>query len=46
LSAAHKDSIAREMGDMELVERRCPISFAPFAHEVRQYIRPLFARQP
>ena len=42
LSAAEKDEIARAMNDLELLRTRCPLSFAPFADEVRERIRPLF----
>jgi len=41
-SAAEKDAVARAMNDLDLVSQRCPRGFAPFAEEVRQYIRPLF----
>jgi hypothetical protein len=42
LSAKEKDKIARAMNDLGLLERRCPLGFAPFAEEVRKRIRPLF----
>jgi hypothetical protein len=41
-SAAEKDAVAGAMNDLDLVSQRCPRGFAPFAEEVRQYIRPLF----
>jgi len=41
-SSNDKNKIARAMNDMELVRKRCPLSFAPFADEVNQHIRPLF----
>jgi hypothetical protein len=41
-STAEKDAIALAMNDMDLVCQRCRLGFAPFAHEVRQLIRPLF----
>jgi len=41
-SSDDKNKIARTMNDMELVRERCPLSFAPFADEVNQHIRPLF----
>jgi len=34
--------IAAAMNDIDLVRRRCPLGFAPFADEVEQHIRPLF----
>jgi hypothetical protein len=37
-----KDAIAAAMNDMSLVRKRCPQSFAPFADEVENRIRPLF----
>jgi hypothetical protein len=42
LSAAEKDNIARNMTDFNTVRERCPLSFAPFADEVKAHIRPLF----
>jgi len=42
LSAKEKDEIATAMNDMDLVRNRCPQSFAPFADEVEDRIRPLF----
>ena len=42
LGAKEKDAIATAMNDMDLVRRRCPLSFAPFADEVDRHIRPLF----
>jgi hypothetical protein len=41
-SASDKDAVALAMADMDLVCQRCPSGFAPFAHEVRHRIRPLF----
>lgn len=41
-SAKQKEQIATAMNDMELVRRRCPLGFDPFADEVDQLIRPLF----
>ena len=41
-SSDDKNKIARAMNDMELVRERCPLSFVPFADEVKQHIRPLF----
>ena len=42
LAVKQKDRIAAKMNDMELVRRRCPQGFAPFADEVREHILPLF----
>lgn len=42
LSTKEKDNIARQMNDMDLPRARCPLSFAPFAEEVEDRIRPLF----
>ena len=44
LSAAEKDCIARCINDhgISLLKERCPLSFAPFAEEVEDRIRPLF----
>lgn len=42
LSAKEKGRIAKAMNDMDLVQTRCPLGFAPFADEVHQRIRPLF----
>ncbi len=42
LSAKEKDQIAAEIRDLQRLKNRCPISFAPFAEEVEQRIRPLF----
>lgn len=42
LSAQEKDKIAFAMNDMDLVRKRCPASFAPFADDVKVHIRPLF----
>jgi hypothetical protein len=42
LSADEKDKIAAAMNDLDLVGRRCPLGFAPFATEVCGRIRPLF----
>jgi hypothetical protein len=43
LTAEEKDRIAAEIRILERLQERCPLSFAPFAAEVRQRIRPLFA---
>ena len=45
LSAKEKDKITRAMNDLDLLGRRCPLGFAPFADEVRQRVRPLFDTQ-
>jgi len=42
LSADECDRIAKAISDVDLVCRRCPQGFAPFADEVRARIRPLF----
>lgn len=42
LSADECDRIAKAISDVDLVCRRCPRDFAPFAEEVRARIRPLF----
>jgi hypothetical protein len=42
LTAAEKDRIAAEIRVLERLRERCPTSFAPFAEEVEQRIRPLF----
>jgi hypothetical protein len=42
VSAKEKDRIAATMNDLELVKKRCPLSFRPFAEEVETHIRPLF----
>ena len=42
LSAREKSDIANHMGDMEILKKRCPQSFAPFAKEVQENIQPLF----
>jgi len=41
LSVAEKTRIATAMNDMEALRNRCPLSFAPFADEVDEHIRPL-----
>ena len=41
LSAAQKDRIATALNDLDLVRRRCPLGFGPFADEVAQHIRAL-----
>jgi len=42
LSAKQMTAIAKAMNNVDLVRIRCPLSFAPFADEVHQHIRPLF----
>jgi len=42
LSAKQMSAIAKAINDVDLVRARCPRSFAPFAEEVHQHIRPLF----
>ena len=42
LPTKDKDRIATAMNDMDLVRKRCPLGFAPFADEVQRHIRPLF----
>jgi hypothetical protein len=42
MPARSKDAIAAAMNDMSLPRARCPLSFAPFADEVEDRIRPLF----
>jgi hypothetical protein len=44
LGSKAKDQIAGTMNDMALVRDRCPSSFAPFADEIKQHIRPLFEK--
>ncbi len=46
LSAKEKDRIVKAMNDMNLLRKRCPEGFAPFAGEVQQYIAPLFPQPP
>lgn len=42
LSAKEKDRIAVAVRDLDLIRRRCPLGFGPWAGEVEQRIRPLF----
>jgi hypothetical protein len=42
LSSKDKDRIALALNDINLIRKRCPLSFAPFADEVEGRIRPLF----
>lgn len=42
LSVEQKTLIAREIYDLDRLRDRCPLSFAPFAHEVITHIKPLF----
>ena len=44
LAVKQKDRIAAAMNDMELVRKRCPQGFVPFADEVREHIVPLFLK--
>jgi len=44
IDAAEKDKIAKAMNDLAVVRNRCPLSFAPFADEIQQHIRPLFQK--
>jgi hypothetical protein len=44
LSAELKDQIAAAMNDMDIVRKKCPLGFAPFADEVETHIRPLFSK--
>jgi hypothetical protein len=44
LSSEKASKIANEIRDLNAVRTRCPISFAPFADEVIERIRPLFRR--
>jgi hypothetical protein len=46
LTVAEKTAIANKMRDMALVRSRCPKSFAPFADEVIEHIKPLFDITP
>ncbi|HWE35690.1 MAG TPA: hypothetical protein VG406_03895 [Isosphaeraceae bacterium] len=46
LSSEETTRIAREMKDMDLVRRCCPLSFGPFANEVQQRIAPIFRSEP
>jgi len=41
LSADQKDSVAAAINDLDLVRRRCPVGFGPFADKVQRHIRPL-----
>jgi hypothetical protein len=43
ISVDDKDRIAGAMNDLELVKKRCPLGFEPFAEEVEMHIRPLFS---
>lgn len=43
LSAQEKTEIAKNLSDLDLLRKQCPISFAPFADEVQKHLRPLFA---
>lgn len=43
LTTAHKARIAAEIRVLQRLRDRCPTSFAPFADEVEQRIRPLFS---
>ena len=43
LPAKEMDGIAKAMNDMDLMRKRCPLGFAPFADEVDEYISPLFS---
>ncbi len=45
LSTAEKDRIALQIVDLGQLRTRCPTSFAPFADEIEQRIRPLFVPQ-
>ncbi len=42
LSATETTQIARTIRDLDAIRNRCPMSFAPFADEVRRIIRPIF----
>jgi hypothetical protein len=46
LTSAENTAIAKQMRDMALVRSRCPKSFAPFADEVIEHIKPLFDITP
>ena len=43
LSTSEKDQIAEALNDLSLLCDKCPVSFAPFAEEVKKEIKPLFA---